>query len=123
MPRKKGKAIEPPTPKATDSTSTFPEKKSKSDAADDFWLNAEELPAEGNIYGGLVLLPDGRRANVYMEMGKTDIATLEATISDVILTEEELQQEVTAGTRTMTLKRYIFEEIIPHYYNQKKGKS
>jgi len=121
------------------STSTSPEKRVKN-KLDDFWLNAEELPGEGNIYGGIVLLPDGRRASIYLEMGKKDIKTLEANIIDVriygesglektelilteiIISEEELQQEITVGTRTMTVKRYIFEEVIPYYYNQKKGK-
>lgn len=76
-----------------------------------------------------------------MVMGKEDIEILEAKIvnvriygaagmekaelitTEITISAEELQQEITVGTRTMTVKRYIFEEIIPYYYNQKKGKS
>ena len=105
---------------------------------DHFWMNAEELPGEGCIYGGTIILPDGKRVNIYLEMGKDNIVTLEANIikvntietsglikqelipTDVFLTEEELSEAVKIGDRTMTVKRYIFEQIIPYYYNRKR---
>lgn len=107
-------------------------------ADDQFWLDAEELPGEGNIYGGLIELPDGRNATIYMEMGKDEIRTLEATIvnirhygesgmekaeiyyTDIMLEHEDLNQMVMMGTREVTLRRYIFEEIIPYFYQKRK---
>jgi hypothetical protein len=124
------------------STSPSPEKemKRKLDPPDDFWMNAEELPGEGCVYGGTVQLPDGRNANVYLVMGKDDIETLEVNIikierrtegplhkiefysTDEVLSEEELQQKVMMGTREVTLKRHLFESIIPYFYNQPRKK-
>ena len=113
-------------------------KKSKYDK-EEFWLNAEEIPGEGNIYGGIILLPDGRNASIYIQMGKDDIDILEVTIvnirrftssgiekseliyTDIMLEDEDFQKIVMMGTREVTLQRYIFEEIIPYYYT-KKGK-
>jgi hypothetical protein len=114
--------------------------KRKLDPPDDFWMNAEELPGEGCVYGGTVQLPDGRNANVYLVMGKDDIETLEVNIikierrtegplhkiefysTDEVLSEEELQQKVMMGTREVTLKRHLFESIIPYFYNQPRKK-
>ena len=117
-----------------------PEKRKKmpKEDPDQFWLNAEELPGEGNVYGGIILLPDGRNASIYLEMGKDTIRTLEATIvnihrstssdmekaeiyyTDIMLEDVDLQEIVMMGTREVTLQRYIFEEIIPYFYNRRK---
>ena len=133
------KATKQPIPKVEASISTSPAKetKRKLDPPDDFWMNAEELPGDGNIYGGPVLLPDGRRASVYMVMGKDDIEILEVNIidvrvygenglekvelisTDIFLSEPELLADAMIGEREATVKRYIFEQIIPYYYNKK----
>jgi len=103
-------------------------------------MNAEELPGEGCVYGGTVQLPDGRTANVYLVMGKKDIEIIEVNIlvtrrwsengmekyelikTDTILQEDELQEKVMMGTREITLRRYLFESIIPYFYNQPRKK-
>ena len=136
------KATKQQIPKAEDSISPFPEKetKRKLDPPDDFWMNAEELPGNGCVYGGTVQLPDGRTANVYLVMGKDDIETIEVNIlvtrrwsesgmekyelikTDTILQEDELQEKVMMGTREVTLRRYLFESIIPYFYNPPRKK-
>jgi len=103
-------------------------------------MNAEELPGEGCVYGGTVQIPDGRIANVYLVMGKADIETIEVNIVKIqrsiegalekmefvatgeVLQENELQQKVMMGTREVTLRRYLFESIIPYFYNQPRKK-
>jgi len=58
-------------------------------------------------------------AHTYVESG---LQKTEYTITDIMLTEEDLQQSITDGTRSMTLRRYIFEQIIPYFYNPPRKK-
>lgn len=44
----------------------------------------------------------------------------ELIVTDVVLTREELDEVVKIGERLMTVQRYIFEQIIPYYYNKRK---
>jgi hypothetical protein len=73
-------------------------------------------------------------------MGKKDIEIIEVNIlvtrrwsengmekyelikTDTILQEDELQEKVMMGTREITLRRYLFESIIPYFYNQPRKK-
>lgn len=99
------------------------------------WYKETEKPAEGSVYGGLISLPDGRPAKVYMVMGKEDIETLEVHIVSLLektngelepamtvifFNEEELNVSVEMGDRKISLKRYIFEELMPYYYEKRK---
>ena len=106
--------------KSRDTPSISSEKK-KND--DDYILEKEvELPAEGNVYGGIIRLLDDRKAQIYLVVGKGKIEELEAIIDDRLLTAAELQAEVIIGERVITLSQYILEEILPYSFVRRKKK-